>query len=230
MRIDSRESGRFALRIAPGHLRREGMWAKKCGMSLEARETKHFLWDIPGFYRDIPELPKKFEKKKFVFNVWPLLGLFLREPTEKQRNIAMKLLEKLARVDREARADILDHFGPVHFPTVLRPLPTESFTQKVGQNNTLSEKHRASGFPGPATGVIWALRAQSWKKSPTLGPAQTTPVAGKSFRKQSTRSAKFDPRTLSRKCSRKCTRECTQRCPWKCPRRLRLFLWKTDPL
>ena len=28
---------------------------------------------------------------------------------------------------------------------------------------------------------------------------------------QSTRTAKFDPRTLSRKCSRKCTRECTPR-------------------
>ena len=44
---------------------------------------------------------------------------------------------------------------------------------------------------------------------------------------QSTRTAKFDPRTLSRKCSRKCPRECTQRCPRKCPRRLRLFLCKT---
>ena len=26
------------------------------------------------------------------------------------------------------------------------------------------------GFPGPATGVIWALRAQSWKKSRKTGP------------------------------------------------------------
>ena len=40
---------------------------------------------------------------------------------------------------------------------------------------------------------------------------------------QSTRTAKFDPRTLSRKCSRKCTRECTRRCPRKCPRKLRFF-------
>ena len=44
---------------------------------------------------------------------------------------------------------------------------------------------------------------------------------------QSTRTAKFDPRTLSRKCARKCTRECTRRCPRKCLRRLRLFLCKT---
>ena len=44
---------------------------------------------------------------------------------------------------------------------------------------------------------------------------------------QSTRTAKFDPRTLSRKCSRKCTRECTRRCPRKCPRRLRCFVCKT---
>ena len=45
-------------------------------------------------------------------------------------------------------------------------------------------------------------------------------------RAQSTRTAKFDPRTLSRKCSRKCPRKCTRRCPRKCPRRLRLFLCK----
>ena len=45
---------------------------------------------------------------------------------------------------------------------------------------------------------------------------------------QSTRTAKFDPRTLSRKCSRKCPRECTRKCPRKCPRRLRLFLCKTQ--
>ena len=43
-------------------------------------------------------------------------------------------------------------------------------------------------------------------------------------RAQSTRTAKFDPRTLSRKCSRKCPRECTR----KCPRRLRLFLCKAQ--
>ena len=35
-------------------------------------------------------------------------------------------------------------------------------------------------------------------------------LAGPSGQAQSTRTAKFDPRTLSRKCSRKCTRECTR--------------------
>ena len=44
---------------------------------------------------------------------------------------------------------------------------------------------------------------------------------------QSTRTTKFDPRTLSRNCLWKCPRECTRRCPRKCPRRLRLFLCKT---
>ena len=53
-------------------------------------------------------------------------------------------------------------------------------------------------------------------------------LRGLLFRKaQSTRTAKFDPRTLSRKCSRKWPRECTRRCPRKCPRRLRLVLCKT---
>ena len=37
-------------------------------MSLETRETKLFWGVIPGFCRDIPEVPEKFEKKRFVFN------------------------------------------------------------------------------------------------------------------------------------------------------------------
>ena len=40
------------------------MGAEKFGMSLDIRETKLVWRDIPGFCRDIPEVPKKFEKKK----------------------------------------------------------------------------------------------------------------------------------------------------------------------
>ena len=54
-------------------LPREGAGAKKFGMSLETREIKLFGRDIPGFCWDIPAVPEKFEKKKFVFNFWPLL-------------------------------------------------------------------------------------------------------------------------------------------------------------
>ena len=46
-------------------LPREGVGAKKFDMSLETREIKLFGRDIPGFCRDIPEVPEKFEKKKF---------------------------------------------------------------------------------------------------------------------------------------------------------------------
>ena len=53
-------------------LPREGVGAKKFGMSLETREIKLFGRDIPEFCRDIPAVPEKFEKKKFVFNFWPL--------------------------------------------------------------------------------------------------------------------------------------------------------------
>ena len=48
------------------------MGAKKFGMSLETREIKLLGRDIPGFCRDIPEEPEKFETKKFVFNSRPL--------------------------------------------------------------------------------------------------------------------------------------------------------------
>ena len=51
----------------------EQVGAQKFGMSLETREIKHFWWDIPGFCRDIPAAPEKFEKKKFVFNFRSLL-------------------------------------------------------------------------------------------------------------------------------------------------------------
>ena len=54
-------------------LPREGVGAKKFGMSLETREIQLFGRDIPGFCWDITAVPEKFEKKKFVFNFWPLI-------------------------------------------------------------------------------------------------------------------------------------------------------------
>ena len=56
-----------------GGLPREGVGAKKFGMPLETREIKLFWRDIPGFRRDIPEAPEKFEKKKFGLNSRPLI-------------------------------------------------------------------------------------------------------------------------------------------------------------
>ena len=56
-----------------GGLPREGVGAKKFGMSLETQGIKHFWRDIPGFCRDILEAPEKFEKKMFGFNSRPLL-------------------------------------------------------------------------------------------------------------------------------------------------------------
>ena len=55
-----------------GGLPREGVGAKKFGMSLEAQGIKLFWRDIRGFCRDIPEAPEKFEKIMFGFNFWPL--------------------------------------------------------------------------------------------------------------------------------------------------------------
>ena len=54
-----------------GGLPREGVGAKKFGMSLETQGIKLFWRDIPGFRRDIPGAPEKFEKKRFGFNFWP---------------------------------------------------------------------------------------------------------------------------------------------------------------
>ena len=49
-----------------GGLPREGVGAKKFGMSLETQGIKLFWREIPGFCRDIPEAPEKFCEK----NVW----------------------------------------------------------------------------------------------------------------------------------------------------------------
>ena len=45
-----------------GGLPRERVGAKKFDTSLETREIKLFGRDIPGFCRDIPAVPEKFEK------------------------------------------------------------------------------------------------------------------------------------------------------------------------
>ena len=41
----------------------KGWGPQKIDMSLETREIKLFGRDIPGFCRDIPEVPEKVEKK-----------------------------------------------------------------------------------------------------------------------------------------------------------------------
>ena len=51
-----------------GGLPRERVGAKKFDTSPETREIKRFGRDIPGFCRDVLEVPEKFEKKMFVFN------------------------------------------------------------------------------------------------------------------------------------------------------------------
>ena len=72
-----------------GGLPREGVGAKKFGMSLERVETqriKLFGRDIRGFCRDIPEAPEKFEKKMFGFNFWPLKKQGIPSKRKKQGN------------------------------------------------------------------------------------------------------------------------------------------------
>ena len=52
------------LRVGWG-LPHEGVVAKKFGMSFETQGNQ-------TFWRDIPGVPEKFEKKKFLFNFRPL--------------------------------------------------------------------------------------------------------------------------------------------------------------
>ena len=52
-----------------GGLPREGVGAKKFGMSFKTQGICQTFWrDIPGFWRDIPGAPEKCDKKRFLFN------------------------------------------------------------------------------------------------------------------------------------------------------------------
>ena len=82
IKSDSKVQGRkrnpnpnFLVRISSGGVgvfRVNGWGPKKFGMSFETQGNQTFGRDVPGFCRDIPELPEKFEKRKFVFNFWPI--------------------------------------------------------------------------------------------------------------------------------------------------------------
>ena len=52
----------------------KGWGAKKFGMPLETREIKLFGRDIPGFCRDIPAAPEKFEKNNLCSILVPYSG------------------------------------------------------------------------------------------------------------------------------------------------------------
>ena len=83
-------------------LPREGVGAKKFGMSLETQGIKLFWRDIPGFCGDIPGVPEKFENKKFGFSFRSLifevncshLPLSSRRMREKRRKKEEKNIPK----------------------------------------------------------------------------------------------------------------------------------------
>ena len=57
-----------------GGLQREGVRAKKFGMSFRNPGKPNFLVGYPGIFAGISRMcPKRFEKKKFVFNSRPLI-------------------------------------------------------------------------------------------------------------------------------------------------------------
>ena len=55
-------------------------WGPKSSVSPSKPRESNFFWrDIPGFCRDIPEAPEKFEKKMFGFNSRPLQEIELED-------------------------------------------------------------------------------------------------------------------------------------------------------
>ena len=90
-----------------GGLPREGVGAKKFGMSLETQGIKLFWRDIPGFRRDIPEAPEKFEKKMFGFNSRPL-----ESSHEKCSENFPEILEPLFCEFKEKPAKLPPNFPP----------------------------------------------------------------------------------------------------------------------
>ena len=60
------------------------MGAKKFGMPLETQGNQTLWRDIPGFLPDIPGVSEKFERRKFVFNFWPLTVCVSKSSAPKQ--------------------------------------------------------------------------------------------------------------------------------------------------
>ena len=94
-------------------LPREGVGAKKFGMSLETRENKFFGRDIPGSCWDIPAVPEKFEKKKFGFNFWPLVtGMHWTGFPDRNTYHKGKIVPKMSKfVFAEALGNVQTNFG-----------------------------------------------------------------------------------------------------------------------
>ena len=61
-------------------------------MSLETQGIKLFGRDIPGFCRDFPEAPEKFEKKMFGFNFRSLNLAFPWTVAKKPVKIRLEVL------------------------------------------------------------------------------------------------------------------------------------------
>ena len=68
------------------------MGAKKFEMSLETREIKLFWRDIPGFCRDSPEAPEKFEKKSLCSRSGKLKSAGQRQERPLSCNAAFSML------------------------------------------------------------------------------------------------------------------------------------------
>ena len=75
-----------------GGFRREGVGAKKFGMSFETQGKPNFSRDIPGFRRDIPGVPEKFEKKSLCSILGPYN--FQKNPRAHKKKIGTPLPPK----------------------------------------------------------------------------------------------------------------------------------------
>ena len=125
-----------------GGLPCERVGAKKFGMSLETQGIKLFWRDIPGFCRDIPEAPEKFEKKMFGFNF-----RFLTASTSQIscrgwgfRKIAQEKLPEFRR-KRDSGEPLLTAKWPNFFPFEYKKNQHQSFQQTL-QKDLPTEKPR----------------------------------------------------------------------------------------
>ena len=97
------------------------MGAKKFGMSLETREIKLFGRDIPGFCRDIPEAPEKFEKKNLGSILVPYTSQIVRA-ARLQNEIAPETFFKSTRTTVWKTGKKRSETWPKHFKALSRRL------------------------------------------------------------------------------------------------------------
>ena len=130
-----------------GGLPRQGVGGgQKFGMPLETREIKLFGRDIPGFCRDIPEVPEKFEKEKVCVQFsFPIFGFrVLLMPGTRASSRSFRVCPWTSICFKAPSSKFLDLLPPAPLPAAQEREAQHKFLQHKGAH---TEPLHTKGLP-----------------------------------------------------------------------------------